>query len=123
MQHAQKFGVESSIDFVGLVAHQELATLMARARMVLYLSDVESFGLPVVEALTAGTPVICSDLPVLREVGGDECLYVPNGCPQLLADVWVHLLRGNLAPVTRPGVPWPMVAARVDSLIAAACSR
>jgi len=39
-------------------------------------SSIEGFGLPVVEALIAGCPVVCSDIPAFREVGGHRCRYV-----------------------------------------------
>lgn len=49
---------------------EELARLIAGARAVLMPSFAEGFGLPVVEALELGTPVIASDLPVFREIAG-----------------------------------------------------
>lgn len=56
-----------------------LAAVYRRAAILLQPSEREGFGLPVVEALACGTPVIASDLPVLREVGGDAALYCPVG--------------------------------------------
>ena len=49
---------------------ETVRTLTAGARAVLLPSFAEGYGLPVAEALAAGTPVLCSDLPALREVGG-----------------------------------------------------
>jgi glycosyltransferase involved in cell wall biosynthesis len=46
---------------------------------VLVTSEAEGFGLPVIEALACGAPVVASDLPVLREVGGDAVTYAPVG--------------------------------------------
>jgi glycosyltransferase involved in cell wall biosynthesis len=54
----------------GRVGDARLAGLVAGARAVLMPSFAEGFGLPVAEALAAGTPVIASDLPALRETGG-----------------------------------------------------
>jgi glycosyltransferase involved in cell wall biosynthesis len=48
-------------------------------------SVAEGFGLPVLEALGAGVPVIASDLPVLREIGSDTALFVPVGDDEALA--------------------------------------
>jgi glycosyltransferase involved in cell wall biosynthesis len=63
----------------------EIAALYRGASAVLLPSDAEGFGLPVVEALACGAAVIASDLPVLREVGGDAVKYAPVGD----VDAWV----------------------------------
>jgi glycosyltransferase involved in cell wall biosynthesis len=56
-----------------------LAAVYRRASVVLQPSEREGFGLPVIEALACATPVVASDLPVLREVGGEAALYCPVG--------------------------------------------
>jgi len=58
------------------VSDEDLAALLKHARALLLPSFAEGFGLPVAEALAAGTPVICSDLPALREVGGGVPEYL-----------------------------------------------
>ena len=55
---------------------EELAHHLGSARALLFPSLVEGFGLPLVEALGTGTPVIASDLPVFREIGRDIPTYV-----------------------------------------------
>ena len=50
-----------------------------RASLVLFPSFFEGFGLPPLEARYAGTPCVAFDLPVLREVSGDQLFYVPCG--------------------------------------------
>ena len=57
----------------------ELATSMASARALLFPSLAEGYGLPLVEALGAGVPVIASDLPVFREIGGDIPTFIEAG--------------------------------------------
>lgn len=52
-------------------ADEQLAQHLASARALLFPSFIEGYGLPLIEALDSGVPVIASDLPVLREVGGD----------------------------------------------------
>lgn len=49
---------------------------MAGARAALYPSFVEGFGIPVIEAIASGTPILCSDIAVLREVGRDAPDYI-----------------------------------------------
>jgi glycosyltransferase involved in cell wall biosynthesis len=58
------------------VRDDELASLLRGARALLLPSFVEGYGLPVAEALDAGTPVVCSDLPALREIGGNVPEYL-----------------------------------------------
>jgi glycosyltransferase involved in cell wall biosynthesis len=82
-----------------------LAGLYRRATAVLVTSDAEGFGLPVIEALACGAVVIASDIPVLREVGGDAVLYAPVGRP----DAWAELVEGALSG----RVPSPPKAVRL----------
>lgn len=57
--------------FLGHVADPELWALYDRARAMLFPSRYEGFGLPVLEAMGRGCPVLCGPLPSLREIGGD----------------------------------------------------
>jgi glycosyltransferase involved in cell wall biosynthesis len=64
---------------IGSCADEELAGWVSGARALLMPSFVEGFGLPVIESLDLGTPVIASDLPVYREIVGDLPTYLdPN---------------------------------------------
>jgi glycosyltransferase involved in cell wall biosynthesis len=63
---------------------EELAQRLASARALLFPSRAEGYGLPLVEALAAGVPVIASDLPALREIGGD----IPTYLNPLDDDAW-----------------------------------
>jgi glycosyltransferase involved in cell wall biosynthesis len=56
-----------------------------RSRCLIFPSFAEGFGLPIVEALAQGLPVIASDIPVHREVGNDHATYIPLGDPDHLA--------------------------------------
>jgi glycosyltransferase involved in cell wall biosynthesis len=61
------------------VSRSAVAAAYRRAIAVLVTSESEGFGLPVIEAMACGASVIASDLPVLREVGGDAAIYCPVG--------------------------------------------
>jgi glycosyltransferase involved in cell wall biosynthesis len=67
------------VTLTGRVDDEELAALYSGARALVFPSDDEGFGLPPVEALACGTPVVVFDVPVLREVLGDRATFVPTG--------------------------------------------
>jgi glycosyltransferase involved in cell wall biosynthesis len=69
----------------GYVTSGQLAALYRQAEVVVFPSLYEGFGLPAVEALAAGTPLVCSDIPALREVASNAALYAPANRPDLLA--------------------------------------
>ncbi|HEX8674248.1 MAG TPA: glycosyltransferase family 1 protein, partial [Longimicrobium sp.] len=71
--------LEDSIVALPFLDRDVLSAVYRRAALVLQPSDAEGFGLPVTEAMACGTPVVASDIPVLREVGGTVATYCPVG--------------------------------------------
>jgi len=71
----EEMGLQESVQITGWVPREELYSLYERARAFVYPSTFEGFGMPVLEALAAGIPVACADIPPLREVAGDAALY------------------------------------------------
>ncbi|MGY1708231.1 glycosyltransferase family 4 protein [Geodermatophilus sp. SYSU D00758] len=70
---------------LGRLPDDDLATVLRRATALVAPSRAEGFGLPVLEAMAAGTPVVSSDAPALAEVGGGATLTTPVGDPAALA--------------------------------------
>src|SRR5271165_39297 len=67
------------VRITGWIPRQELYELFRGARAFVYPSSFEGFGIPVLEAMAAGIPVACSDIPPLREIAGDTVIYFdPN---------------------------------------------
>jgi glycosyltransferase involved in cell wall biosynthesis len=71
---------------LGYVPEKDLVALYGGAEVLAYPSHFEGFGLPVVEAMACGTPVVATDVPALREVGGGAATLVPLGDEAALAD-------------------------------------
>jgi glycosyltransferase involved in cell wall biosynthesis len=67
------------VTLTGRVCDEHLAAIYSGARALVFPSDDEGFGLPTVEALACGTPVVATDIPVLREVLGERATFVDAG--------------------------------------------
>jgi glycosyltransferase involved in cell wall biosynthesis len=75
-----------SVQFLGYVSDHELQNLYRKAKGLIYPSIYEGFGLPVLEAMASGCPVVTSDRSSLPEIGGDAVLYVnPHDILQIAA--------------------------------------
>lgn len=70
-------GVGDRVHQIESLGRSELAPYYRAAKVVVLPSTAEGFGLPVVEALACGTPVVASDIPVLAQVGGEGTLLCP----------------------------------------------
>lgn len=73
------------VRFTGFVEDDDLPDLYRGALLFVYPSLYEGFGLPVLEAMACGTPVITSNCTSLPEVAGDAALLVDPTQPELLA--------------------------------------
>jgi glycosyltransferase involved in cell wall biosynthesis len=73
---AERAGVRHRIALCGWVDDRDLEGLYILADCLVLPSLIEGFGLPVLEAMVRGLPVVASGIPVLREVGGDAAVYV-----------------------------------------------
>jgi glycosyltransferase involved in cell wall biosynthesis len=77
---------------LGRLPDPDLATALSRATALVVPSRAEGFGLPVLEAMQAGTPVVCSADPALAEVGGDAVRTTPIGDAAALARALADVL-------------------------------
>jgi len=89
---AKRSGVAESVCFAGDVPNEKVPTLIQQARLLVYPTWCESFGLPLAEALAMGAPAVAADIPACREVGGDAARYYTPGDPESLASVIGDLL-------------------------------
>jgi glycosyltransferase involved in cell wall biosynthesis len=76
----------------GYLPEGDLARVVAGAAALVFPSWYEGFGLPALEALACGTPVVASDLPALREVLGDQAELVPPGDAAAMAAALAKVL-------------------------------
>ena len=68
-------GIQDRVHFLGVVRHDHLPDLYRNAHAFVFPSRLESFGMPLAEAMASGTPVLASNLPICREICGDAAIY------------------------------------------------
>ena len=86
---ARELGVLDAISVLPFVDRATLGAVYRRSALALLTSDREGFGLPLVEALACGTPMVASDIPVLREIGSGAVSY----CEVESIDTWVDTIQ------------------------------
>jgi glycosyltransferase involved in cell wall biosynthesis len=91
-RQVEELGIADALHQPARLERRTLAGLYRRSSLLLLTSDAEGFGIPLIEALACGAPAIASDIPVLREVGGDAALYAPVGD----VGAWTDLARSVL---------------------------
>lgn len=90
----------TSVHFLHALTDPELAYLYAHCDLVVCPSSVEGFGYTLIESALFGKRVVCSDIPIFREVGGEHCVYF-----SLTGNATEHLAKaieqaGTLPPLT-----------------------
>ena len=122
---AAQCGVVDRVKALGVVHESDLPCLYRGAMALVMPSRYEGFGLPVVEAMASGVPVLCSDRTSLPEVGGDAVAYFsPDDTESLVQGLddlqdEAHRMRLRAAGLARAkGFRWDSVAARVSGAIA-----
>ena len=75
IEFINKNKLENRVKFIHTLQNQEMPFLYQCASLFLYPSLAEGFGIPVLEAMLSGLPVICSNRPVFHEAGGDAALF------------------------------------------------
>jgi glycosyltransferase involved in cell wall biosynthesis len=91
-EHARAAGVESDVRWLGWTPDAELEGLYALADVFAFPSLYEGFGLPVLEAMRRGVPVVSSNRSSLPEVAGDAAILVDPEDPRAIADAVERVL-------------------------------
>ena len=89
----RELGIEERVLFTGYLSDNDLCALYSSCRVFIYPSKYEGFGLPPLEAMACGAPVIASSIPSIREVTGETARLVATAGSDDLAHAIVTLLR------------------------------
>lgn len=91
----RELGIEQAVTVLPFIPATTLAALYRRAALVIIPSEAEGFGLPLAEAMACGTSVVASDLPALREVGGEAALFASAGDVAAMTQLALSVLRNR----------------------------
>jgi glycosyltransferase involved in cell wall biosynthesis len=86
-----RFQLRDHVRFTGYVSFADLPAMYTLAEMFVFPSVYEGFGLPVIEAMACGTPVVTADVPALTEVAGGAGVHVASLDVEALGDTLVAL--------------------------------
>lgn len=82
-----RFGMADRVRFLGFVDDRTIERLIRNATVFCHPSVAEGFGMPCLEAMALGAPVLAADIPTIREIGGDGGVdLVPPGDPAAFAE-------------------------------------
>jgi glycosyltransferase involved in cell wall biosynthesis len=114
---AEQHGLVDRVELRGYVSREELARLYRGAACLIFPSRYEGFGLPILEAMASGTPVVAVRATSVPEVAGDAAVLVEPGSAEALADGFARALadraRLRAAGVERAaGFTWAETARR-----------
>ena len=91
---AEERGLAGRVHFLHGVPDADLQALYQMAEVFVYPSRYEGFGIPIIEAIHSGLPVVAATGSCLEEAGGPDCLYVDPDDAEALAAAVSQLLRG-----------------------------
>jgi hypothetical protein len=92
LKHRVKLmNLEDWIIFPGYLSHEQFITLLRNAYALVFPSLYEGFGMPILEAMAAGKPVLCSNVTSLPEIAGDAALVFDPRKPEEIARAMEHL--------------------------------
>ena len=97
-RYASMHGLTPRLHILSGVSNDELAKIYRHALCFAYPSRYEGFGIPIIEAIQSGLPVVAATGSCLEEAGGPDCLYVSPDAPKQLAEA-IKLLISELPTV------------------------
>ncbi|MDR0678180.1 MAG: glycosyltransferase family 4 protein [Holosporaceae bacterium] len=96
-ENIEKKGLNKNVVFTNFVTDEELNVLLSNSLALVFPSLYEGFGMPVVEAMTAGIPVICSNVGSLPEVAGDAAIFFdPTNIDEMSAAIFKMVTDSDL---------------------------
>jgi len=91
----KEFGLDDDVLFLGWLSHDDVPLIYNAANVLVFPSLHEGFGMPVIEAMASGVPVICSGIPPLKEITDSAAIFVDPFDPRDIARGILSVLTDN----------------------------
>lgn len=91
-----RLGLEDRVDFLGHVEEKQLPALYQNAVALIFPSLFEGFGIPIIEAMACGCPVVCSNTTSLPEIGGNAVYYFDPKNTDEITDAMIKLMEDRM---------------------------
>ena len=125
LQAINDFGLSNKCEFKSWISTEEKLILLNSCKALLIPSLWEGFGLPAIEAMACGTPVIASNRGALKECLGDYGIYIDPLNPDSIASAMEEVLLNvsllnysqNSGPINAKRFNWQNTASKIDSLL------
>ena len=122
---ARELGIAERCRWISWVSDEERLQMLNRCQALLIVSHWEGFGLPALEAMACGAPVIAANAGALPEVVGDSALLVDQRRPETIAAAMLQVLRdplvqrdaARLGPARAARFRWDTTARQVEQLL------
>jgi len=89
----EQAGLKDRVIFTGFITEKELDQLLRHAAVFVYPSLYEGFGIPILEAMKVGTPVVTSSVTAMPEVAGDAALFVDPYDTDKMAEAMARVIK------------------------------
>jgi glycosyltransferase involved in cell wall biosynthesis len=105
---ANQLGIGQNVQLLGYHDRMGVIRVLARSACLLFTSRVEGFGLPIIEAMACGCPVVASDVAAIPEVGGQAVVLARPGEPESFAQKVLEIVRdpARQEALSRAGRAW-----------------
>ncbi len=102
--HGVPISVTKRVKHLGFVSDEQLNVLYNRAICLVYPSSCEGFGIPVIEAMRAGCPVVCTRCKAVIEIGQDALIVVSEEDPELMAYAILRTVSSERPMIIKKGL-------------------
>jgi glycosyltransferase involved in cell wall biosynthesis len=94
-KHIDGLGVQANVTILCGLSDLEIACLYRLSKLFVFPSYYEGFGIPILEAMASGCPMVLSDIPIFREITEGRGVYFDHSKPESIASAIDHVLSSN----------------------------